>query len=136
MEFQDLVVALSEETRYTRREVRTILRAFAKVVREGLSDGLDVKIPGLGRFENVHAAARSGRNATTGERVPIPPSRRVRFVPCDALRDGVKRSFDLFKEESLSKRFGLPRKERPRGKVRSRDRPKQGAQREEGRSRE
>jgi nucleoid DNA-binding protein len=135
MEFQDLVIALSDETHYTRREIRRILRVFAKVVREGLSDGLDVKIPGLGRFENVPSAARSGRNASTGERFVIPPSRRVKFVPCDKLRVGVKESVDLFKEESLARRFGLPRKEKKRGEVRSRDRPQEGPEGEEGGSR-
>jgi DNA-binding protein HU-beta len=135
MEFQELVSVLADESSYTRREIRAILRLFSQAVREALADGRDVQVWGLGRFLNLPAKERSGRNPHTGERVRIPATRRVKFDPAKELRASVKASSDLFNTGvSLEQRYGLPRKrkEMKRGKVRSRDRPEQGPEGKEG----
>jgi DNA-binding protein HU-beta len=133
MEFQELVTVLSRETKYTKREIRRILLLFADIVGRALEEGRDIQVYNLGRFKNLESGARSGRHPVTGERIPIPPSRRIKFDPIPMLRERVKKSADLFKKESLETRYGLPRKEKQHGKVRSGNRPRQGTKREEGR---
>ena len=49
------------------------------VIARSIADGEPVTVTGFGRIEVVDTAARSGRDAATGERIPIPPSRRPRF---------------------------------------------------------
>lgn len=135
MQWQELVSALSDETKYTRREVRSLLRTLSEIIVDNLSQGRDVQVLGLGWFLNVPAAPRSGRHPVTGERIPIPASRRVKFDPTDEVRAGVKASADLFIVESPEKRFGLSTTEEDHGKVRSPDRQGQGPPGKEGRSR-
>jgi DNA-binding protein HU-beta len=132
MEFQDLVTVLAEQTNYTRREIRQILRELAQIIGQAIEEGRDVHVWGLGKFRNVEAKARSGRHPVTGERIPIPPSRRLKFEPTDELRDRAKASADLFNKETLEVRYGLPKKEKRHGKVRSRNRSQQGAKGKEG----
>jgi len=125
MEFQELVTVLSRETRYTKREIRRILLLFADVVGRALEEGRDIQVYNLGRFKNLESGARSGRHPVTGERIPIPPSRRVKFEPIPTLRERVKNSVTIFRKESLETRYGLPKKEKQHGKIRSGHRPKQ-----------
>lgn len=136
MEYQELITNLAADTKYTRREIRKILQMLAQHVRAALKDGRDVHVYGLGKFMNLPSAARVGRHPITGDRIDIPATRRVRFIPADDLKTSVQASDVLFKEENLELKYGLPRKEKKRGQVRSRDRPKEGAQGKEGRSRE
>jgi len=132
MEFQDLVTVLAEQTNYTPREIRQILRLFVQSIVETLTEGRDVQVWGLGKFRNVAAGARSGRHAVTGERVLIPPSRRIKFEPIQEFREKVKTSATLFNKESLETKYGLPKKEKDSGKVRSRNRPQQDTKGEKG----
>jgi nucleoid DNA-binding protein len=134
MEYQELISVLSDETKYTRREIRKILRLFAKHVRKALGDGRDVHIYGLGKLQNCPAKARVARDPRTNGAKPmiVPATRRVRFIPSDDLKAIVQASITLFKEENLELRFGLPRKEKRHGKVRSRDRSEEGTQGKEG----
>ena len=133
MELNELIISVADETQYTRREIRTILRAIVKHITDGLASGVNVRIPKLGRFENLYAAPRSGRNRATGERFVIPASRRIKFVPTAQLRKRVKLSASLFETEEPATLYGLSEKgEEDDGEVRSRDRPEEGPQRKEG----
>lgn len=118
MEYQELVIALANRTNYTKREIRSIIRELSLLIKETIQDGRDVQLWGLGRFRNVPARARVGRNSITGEPVSIPATRRVKFEPNVPFRDGVRKSAVLFKKESLETKYGLPKKEKRHGKVR------------------
>jgi nucleoid DNA-binding protein len=111
------------------------LLLFSKVVGDALADGRDVQVYSLGRFKNLESGARSGRHPVTGERIPIPPSRRIKFEPIPLLRAKIKDSADLFKKESLETRYGLPKKEKKHGKVWRGYRPRKGSKGKEGRTR-
>lgn len=135
MEFQELVETLSTQSRYTRREIRQIVLLLIEIIRDNLAHGRDTQLRKLGKFRNVPAGVKCVRNKYTGERRLLPPSRRVKFEPTQELKELVRSSESLFKQESLESRFGLPKKEDKHGKVRRRDRPRQGPKRKEGRSR-
>lgn len=49
------------------------------IIAEELTAGRSVTIPGFGTFEVHIAAARTGRNPSTGEPIQIPAHRRVVF---------------------------------------------------------
>jgi len=132
MEYQELIEAVAGQTKYTKREIRKIMRLVARTIREAMGRGRDVQYHGLGRFVNVLEKARKGRNRYTGEAIIIPPRRRVRFRPNEVLRIMVAQSQEVFKEPDLRERFGL-KKGANDGKVRSGDRPKEGANGKEGR---
>lgn len=52
----------------------------------GLNEHGKVTVRGFGSFTVVERKARSGRNATTGERIEIPARMAVKFRPSKALR--------------------------------------------------
>jgi nucleoid DNA-binding protein len=107
MEFQELICLVSEETTYTRREIRNIMRVLVKIIRKALGEGRDIHLQELGYLRNVRQAPRKGRNKTMGKIVDVPETRRLRFCPCPVLRKEVRASQVLFAEEDLAKRFGL-----------------------------
>lgn len=110
MEYQELITVISERSNYTPREIRQILRLFAEITTDALSQGLDVQVQRLGRFKNVASGRRSGRDSATGKRFAIPPARRVKFEPTKPLRSRVKASMRLFDKESLATKYGLPKR--------------------------
>ena len=119
MDYQELIVNVATETGYTKREIRHILRVLARTIVENVVSGRDVQIWELGTFKNLPAKARVGRHAVTGDPIPIPEGRRVKFEPMRKFKSRVRRSLTLLRGDSLEMRFGLPRKEKSRGKVRS-----------------
>ena len=56
-----------------------------KVVLDAIADGIrkeeTVQLIGFGTFKVSHRAARMGRNPKTGETMPIPASKSVKFSP-------------------------------------------------------
>jgi len=132
MTFDELLVTLAEESRYTRREIRKLVRLLALVIRKNIEEGRDVQLHGIGRFACKLDGERFGRHVVTGEKIVIPPKRRLRFVPAKALKVAALRAPLL--EEDLEAHFGL-KKGKNDGQVRGSDRPQKGAKRKDGRRR-
>ncbi|MDP6387893.1 MAG: HU family DNA-binding protein [Candidatus Pacebacteria bacterium] len=57
---------------------------------EGLKNGQEVSIAGLGIFSTKMRAARQGRNPRTGESIQIQAMRIPKFRAAKALKDAVK----------------------------------------------
>jgi integration host factor subunit beta len=132
MEFQELVTVIADQTSYTRREIRQILRLLAQIVGDAVEEGRDVHMCDLGTFRNLEAGARVGRHPRTGARIDIPARRRLKFEPEIMLRNRIRASkifkevplekrYGVPKERSLTERYGLPKKGKRHGKIRSRD---------------
>ena len=107
MTFQELIERLAEDTRYTKREVRSFLRIFAHVVEETLMSGRDVQLWGLGNFVNAPAAARSVMDPRTKEQIIRPATRRVKFVVGQKLKHRIKETQELFEPVDVRRRFGI-----------------------------
>lgn len=122
MEFLEVINTLAEKTSYTPRELRHMLYALRDVITDSLIAGEDVQIWRLGTFRNKAGKSRVGRHPVTGEQIPIPETRRVKFTPSKSLAKSVAKSMDVFKEEDLETRFGL--KENNNGEIRSSNRPR------------
>lgn len=128
MELLDIVCAVADRTRYTRREIRGILRAAASIIKEELGQGRSVSWRGLGQFENAYRGHRIGRDPRTkGETTMyVPPGRRLKFIPSAELLNAVRSSARFFEEANPEQRY-LPTKEaETNGKVRRRNRPEEG----------
>jgi DNA-binding protein HU-beta len=55
-----------------------------------IKDGERVTLVGFGSFSVVRRASRTGRNPKTGELVPIPPRRVVKFRPGKELSNKIQ----------------------------------------------
>lgn len=87
---KELVSAMAEKTEQTKVKTTEMLDALIEVVSETLSNGEEVAIAGLGKFEVRERAARNGRNPQTGEAITIAASKVPAFKASKTLKDAVK----------------------------------------------
>lgn len=87
---KELVAAMAEKTEMTKKDSEVMLNALIDVVSEALTNGEEVAIAGLGKFEVRERAARSGRNPQTGEAIEIAACKVPAFKAAKALKDAVK----------------------------------------------
>lgn len=87
---KELVSAMAEKTEQTKVKTAEMLDALIEVVSETLSNGEEVAIAGLGKFEVRERAARNGRNPQTGEAITIAASKIPAFKASKALKNAVK----------------------------------------------
>lgn len=87
---KELVSAIAEKIEETKVKTEGMLNALIEVVSETLSNGEEVAIAGLGKFEVRERAARNGRNPQTGEAITIAASKVPAFKASKTLKDAVK----------------------------------------------
>jgi DNA-binding protein HU-beta len=63
----------------TRKEASAAVEAMMNAMRLALRSGEKVVLAGVGSFHVKMRKAKVGRNPRTGQTVPIPPRRAVRF---------------------------------------------------------
>ncbi len=61
-------------------------KALYAIIREALTQGQKIPLPGVGSFSVELHAARMGRNPRTGESIAIPARRRIHFKAAKGLR--------------------------------------------------
>lgn len=76
---QKLIETLSAETAMTKRQVETVLVAFARTVEQTVAKGEKVNLTGFGTFDLGTRAARRGVNPQTGKEIQIPAMPMPRF---------------------------------------------------------
>ena len=68
-----------------------VVNQMLDVFKESIVKHHYLKIQGFGVFEVVDVPARQGRNPRTGESIPIPAHKAVKFSPGKELREAVNR---------------------------------------------
>ncbi len=63
----------------TRKEASAAVEAMMNAMRLALRSGDKVVLSGIGSFHVKMRKAKVGRNPRTGQSVPIPPRRAIRF---------------------------------------------------------
>ncbi|MBQ5472673.1 MAG: HU family DNA-binding protein [Treponema sp.] len=87
----ELVDAIAQETKLTKKDTDAFVKAFVEVVSKAMEKGDDVALTGFGTFSVGERAARSGRNPKTGETITIAASKAPRFKAGKALKDRVNK---------------------------------------------
>ncbi len=72
-----------------RSQAKELCEDIATLVRDSLKKGYKIPLFGLGKMYVRQTKARMGRNPATGEVMPIPAKRRVRFSVAKALKEAV-----------------------------------------------
>ena len=85
----ELIDALREECRISKREAATIIDLFFDRISAALADGDRVEIRGLCSFFVKEYKSYQGRNPRTGEDVDVAPKRLPFFKCGKELRDRV-----------------------------------------------
>lgn len=74
----------------TKKQAQQAVEAVFGAIIKTLARGEEVTVTGFGTFKTMKAAARSGRNPKTGEKIHIPSSIRPKFRAGKALKEAVK----------------------------------------------
>jgi len=77
----ELIIALEEECRISKKEAATIVDLFFDKISEALAEGDRVEIRGLCSFFVKEYQSYQGRNPMTGESVRVAP-KRLPFFKC------------------------------------------------------
>lgn len=72
---------------FTDDQVKATLDAFDAVVCDAMRRDEEIALAGLGKFNTVIRAARTGRNPATGASIEIPAKKSVGFKVSKKLRD-------------------------------------------------
>ncbi len=86
----DMVKSLYNEMGLNTREARELVDSFFQELEACLADREQVRLSGFGNFDLRDKNARPGRNPKTGEKVPIPARRVVKFRPGNNLKARVE----------------------------------------------
>ena len=73
----------------------SLVNAVLASITQGLAEGQEVTLVGLGRFSTLERAARDGRNPATGEPIRIEAATVPKFKPGRALKEAVNNGFTL-----------------------------------------
>ncbi len=87
MNKSELVAAMADKAKMSKKDTEKVLKAFEEVVTNELANNQKVQLVGFGTFDVAERAAREGRNPQTGESMPIPASKSPRFKAGKALKD-------------------------------------------------
>lgn len=86
----ELINRIQELTDGSKKDIEATLAALTSVVTEALQNDDDVTLVGIGKFDSIEKAARTGRNPQTGEPVTIAARTSPRFKAAKQLKDALK----------------------------------------------
>lgn len=86
----ELINAIVEEAKVSKKDAEAVLNAFTNTVAKTLKAGDKVQLVGFGSFEVRERAARKGRNPQTKAEIVIPASKKPHFNAGKAFKDAIK----------------------------------------------
>ncbi|NRA45232.1 MAG: HU family DNA-binding protein [Oligoflexales bacterium] len=84
-----LIDTLAVKVGSSKEKANQFISVFTKLIEDALADKREVKIVGFGSFATQKRAARSGRNPSTGERIPFPEKLLPVFKPSIKLKEKI-----------------------------------------------
>jgi DNA-binding protein HU-beta len=90
MNKKDLIRSIAESAQVSRTTAERGLNGLLAALESAMKEGQRVTVVGFGSFSVVERAPRTGRNPKTGEMVPIPSRRVVRFRPGKELAEKIE----------------------------------------------
>jgi DNA-binding protein HU-beta len=87
MNTSDLIAKIAEQNSVTKAQAKAIVDELLKEIVAAASSGIEVSLPGFGKFKVKEIAAREGRNPSTREIIQISASRKLTFTPAKAVKE-------------------------------------------------
>lgn len=86
----DLVNAIAEMAKISKKDAANALKAAIAAVTEALKKGEKVSLVGFGTLAVAEKAPRSGFNPRTKETIEIPARKTIKFKPSSDLAEKIK----------------------------------------------
>lgn len=83
------ISTLAEKLEKSKKEVATMIEALVDLAYQETKKSGEFTIPGLGKLQKKHRAARMGRNPATGEQIQIKAKTVVKFRVAKAAKDAI-----------------------------------------------
>ena len=77
----DLAIAIAQKTNLRQRDVKQVFQMTLDHIIDSLATEGRIELRNFGVFQVKERKARMARNPKTGEPVPVPAKRVVKFVP-------------------------------------------------------
>ncbi|MBQ3671643.1 MAG: HU family DNA-binding protein [Treponema sp.] len=92
MNKSELIDAIAEDTKLTKKDIDVFIKAFVENVSKSLEKGEDVQLIGFGTFTVAQRAERKGHNPQNPKQeITIPASKLPRFKAGKALKERVNK---------------------------------------------
>lgn len=85
---QDIVVRVADRMDITKVKAEVAVESVINALRDAMRRGERIELRGFGVFVVKPRKSGIGRNPRTGDEVPIPPGKTVRFKPGKEIRFG------------------------------------------------
>ena len=89
MNKSQLLGLLAEKTGKSKKEVAEMLDLIVQTAYSEAKSAGEFTLPGLGKLQKKHRAARMGRNPATGAQISIPAKTVVKFRVSKAAKDAI-----------------------------------------------
>lgn len=83
------ISALAEKLGKSKKEIVEIMDALVNLAYAETKKNGEFTVPGLGKLQKKHRAARMGRNPATGEQIQIKAKTVVKFRVAKAAKDSI-----------------------------------------------
>ena len=87
---RDIMRVLSMRTGKSLKSLEEVFELYTDTVTAYIREGKNVTIKDIGTLKVMNTPAKVGRDINTGERIDIPPTKRVKLNPCAALKIAAK----------------------------------------------
>jgi DNA-binding protein HU-beta len=87
----ELISKTAEKAGITKAAAEKVVEAVIETLREAISKGERVAIPGLGVFNVKERKAKKGRDLRTGKEITIPAKKAVVFTAAKSLKEAVNK---------------------------------------------
>jgi DNA-binding protein HU-beta len=84
-----IVTSIATDTGMTKAAAGDAFDSVLAAIKKGLVEGNDVRLHGIGSLRTKQAAARTGCNPRTGEKIQIAARREVKFSVSEDLKKAV-----------------------------------------------
>lgn len=89
MNQSELIIKTAQVSGLSKKDVEHVLKTAGDVIGAALVEEGEAVLPGLGKLVTQQKDARDARNPKTGEIIPVPAHKVVRFKVTKALKDAV-----------------------------------------------
>lgn len=87
---RELAARMAKRTGILKKDCERMIDAFVEEMVIQLKSGDGVHLPKLGKFEYYVRGETARLDGPNGEKVPVPPATRIKFLPCNDVKYGVK----------------------------------------------
>jgi len=89
MNTTDLADKIAADHGLTKANAKSVIETVLKAITDTAASGVEISLPGFGKFKVQDRPAREGRNPRSGETMQIAASKKLAFVPAKSVKDAL-----------------------------------------------